>query len=288
MPKTAKILLTGADGFLGSYVSEAFRFAGIAHTPSTIKDFDILNKKDVLSKTRGFSEVIHLAGNVRTSATDTADNHFRINSIGTQNVLEACRTNKIRRIVLASTVEVYGETHKPVALSETAITNPVDFYGQSKLLAEHFCAEYHRKFGINFTALRFSYIYGNGMHPSRIVSKIVDSAVRGKKLNLSIDGDSFTDFIYVRDASRAVLLALSKKRPLNRAINISSGRKANVMDFIKAAKYFFPDLEVSVSRKKENKNHHIYLNSLAKSILNFKPEYDIKSGLEDYISCLKK
>lgn len=282
-----KILLTGADGFLGRYVSAALRGAGIAHVSSSKNDLDILNKKDVLSKTKGFNVVVHLAGNVRTPATDSAENHFKVNSIGTIHILEACRANKISRIILASSTEIYGNNLKSGRIKESDLVAPVDFYGQSKLLAEYFCRQYFAKFGINFTALRFTYLYGLGMYPSRAVAKIIDAAAGDKKLQLSVDPRAFMDILYVKDAARAVLLTLLSKRSLNKIINISSSRKTTILDLVKTAKHFYPNSNLSIFPKKEPQNYYIYDSHLAGTVLNFGPEYNLKAGVRDYIDCLE-
>lgn len=285
--KKEKILVTGADGFLGKYVSSMLRDHGIDHAPSAKSNLDILNKKDVVSKIKNFDVIIHLAGNIRTSATDSAENHFNINSLGTLNVLEACRINKVPRIILASSAEVYGNPSRLGRINELDIAAPVDFYGQSKLLAECFCRGYSEKFGINFTVLRFTYLYGWGMYPSRVVSKIINSAAENKKLHLLVGPRAFTDMLYVKDAARAILLVLLNKHSRNKIINISSGRKITVSDLIKTAKYFYPDLNFTISGKKEIGDYYIYDNNLARTILNFRPKYNLRAGFEDYINCMK-
>lgn len=283
-----KILLTGASGFLGKYVLDALLSAGLDCTSYAQKDLDVLSREDTISKTEGFNTVIHLAGNIRTPVTDSAEMHFRVNSLGTLNVLDACKVNKISRIILASSTEIYGDSVKSGKIVESTATAPVDFYGQSKLLAECFCREYATKYGVDFTALRFTYLYGHGMDPSRVVYKIINAAAGNERLDLAVDPGAFMDMLYVKDAARAVLLALRAKCSRNKIFNISSGHKTKVIDLVAAVKYFFPKADLKISNKNENKKHCIYDNHMAKTLLNFRPEYNLKLGLKDYFSYIKK
>src|SRR3989338_131949 len=280
-----KIFLTGADGFLGRYVADTLRNKGLSFTASSLGDLDIMDKKAVINKTKGYKSVIHLADNIRTSDTDNAEKHFNINALGTLNILEACRINKIPRIILASSVEVYGNLHKAGTIKETDITVPENFYGQSKLLAEGFCREYSEKFGIKFTALRFTYLYGHGMHPSRIVPKMINAAIDGERLILSVDPSSFMDMVYVRDAAQAVLLSLKSKKAQGEVINVSSGIKTRIRDVDRVISSIYPSFKLKIKTQKEIGNHYLYDNHRAKNILKFKPAYSLEAGFLDYIKC---
>ena len=96
------------------------------------------------------------------------------------------------------------------------------------------------------------------------------------------------DLLYVKDAAKAVVLALLNNRSLNKITNISSAKKTAIKDLINIAKYFYPDFKINVSSKKGAQKYYTYDNRLALNILNFKPEYNLKTGFKDYINCSQK
>ncbi len=154
-----KILITGANGFIGSYLVEALQkehdIVGFGRTKSEKFPFiqgDIRNKDDVLKATKGVKAVIHLAASV--SSNDFKAN-YDVNVLGPQNLVAACKKNKVKRILFAS--------------SFTTMLAEKDNYGMTKVQAEEVFAQS----GLDVTILRLGMVYGkNGKGYTKMVKNV--------------------------------------------------------------------------------------------------------------------
>ena len=121
-----------------------------------------------------------------------------LNVVGTFNVLEACRAAHVGRFVLASSAAVLGNAEPPQ--HEDMPSRPLSPYGASKAAAEAYCRVYHRSFGIETIALRFSNVYGPlSWSKGSVVAKFAKRALAGQPLVINGDGSQTRDFLYVED-----------------------------------------------------------------------------------------
>ena len=140
-----KILITGGAGFIGSHLTKLLSIDNDViiydikqpkqgNVDSIIGDVNNLEKN--LESCTNIDVVIHLAASVGVENTETDPiNTMNSNILGTKNILEFCKTNKVKKIILASSSEVYGEPIKiPIEESQTPI--PITTYGVSKLAGE--------------------------------------------------------------------------------------------------------------------------------------------------------
>lgn len=227
-----KILITGADGFLGSHVCQLLKNNSIKFQKTSYKDLDVTNKDEVERKVRNIETIIHLAGNVRKKSQDTAEKHFDINATGTLNILEAARINKVKKIILASTLEVNEY--------------PPSYYGQSKLLAETYCLQYSRNFGITCIILRFPYLYGVGMDESRIVPRIIKAAKSNQQITIK-PGEFY--MLYVKQAAEIIKSSLKAKKTT--ILNIFPNKKTTMEEIVETVKTYYPNLRVKYTLKQD-------------------------------------
>lgn len=143
-----KILVTGANGFIGAHLVEVLQkkhqvvgFGRNKNEKYTFVQGDVRNLHDVVKATKGVNAAVHLAASV--SSNDFSVN-YEVNVLGAQNLVEACRKNKVRRIVFAS--------------SFTAMLKRKDNYGTTKVKSE----EVFMKSGLDVTILRLAMVYGKG------------------------------------------------------------------------------------------------------------------------------
>lgn len=289
-----KILVTGGDGFLGRYiVNELFKDPNNDITILTINEqntksqakliiSDITKKDELINEIKNFDTVYHVAGNIRTSETDTQELHFAINFKGTHNLLEACQINNIHRFIYISTSEVYGDIDKE-QIKENEKKDPSNDYAKSKLLAEKCCRTYAQKHNFTITTVRPSYIYGFGQYKKRLFPKLIESALKSKKTKLKpLPGVS--DFVYVKDvATGIVLLGKHEQRRNYEDYNISSGKittNKEVFDVVKALTGCDYD-NSNTFNKEEFKKFSLSIEK-AKTI-GYNPRFDLKKGLTDYI-----
>ena len=128
------------------------------------------------------------------------------NVIGTFNLLEAARIQKVERFIFASSGAPIGECEPPI--HEEMAPHPVSPYGASKLAGEGYCSAYFRTFGLETVALRFGNVYGPGStHKNSVVAKFIKQAIEGHTCEIYGDGNQTRDFIFIEDLIDAILKA---------------------------------------------------------------------------------
>ncbi len=303
----ANILVTGGDGFLGSYVVEELlkdhdnHVTVLSNTPKKKKrhdagfiDCDIRNKNGLLDKIKDFDIVYHIAGNIRTSKTDDKQLHYGINAIGTRNMLEACSRNGIKRFVFISTCEVYGNIRKE-HIGEDEKIKPENDYARSKAQAEIYCGKCAKLKKMKVTIIRPSYIYGYGQSPERLFPKLIASALEkggkindNKKLGLSPDSGGY-DFVYVKDAAKGIaLLGQNGQEKHLEVYNISSGKFTSTKEVFDAVKeltgYKYNGYQ-QASSSKVNEKYSLLIEKAKKK--GYAQKYSLRGGIADFIERYK-
>ena len=232
--KEKKILVIGGAGFIGSRVVEELlkedtgkvtiydNFArgkmeniekslndsrcAIYPNGGDIRDVDILN--DAM-KDKDY--VIHLAAMWLLHCKDYPRTAFDVNIQGTFNVLEACVSNNIERLVSSSSASVYGDAVE-VPMTEEHPFNNRNFYGATKIAGEAMCRAFHDRYGLNYAGLRYMNVYGPGQDQTAVYSGVVPIMLNkidaAETPVINGDGTQAYDFIYVEDAARCNVLAL--------------------------------------------------------------------------------
>ncbi|WP_066362646.1 NAD-dependent epimerase/dehydratase family protein [Herbidospora mongoliensis] len=209
-----RILVTGGAGFIGSNLVD--RLLADGHEVIVVDDlssganraaraeFHQLDVRDpALAQAADGAEVIcHLAAqiSVRSSVADPL-NDARVNIEGTLNVLEAARSAKVRKVVFASSVARYGRPHAiPVPAGTPA--RPMSPYAASKVSAEAYLSAYQGLYGIEYTTLVLSNVFGPRQSPggeAGVVAIFTDALLGGRSTVLYGDGSQTRDYVYVDD-----------------------------------------------------------------------------------------
>jgi UDP-glucose 4-epimerase len=168
---------------------------------------DIRSYDTCLRCCEGINVIVHLAANSGVvPSVENPRNDMEVNVLGTFNILEAARHNKVGKFIFASSGAPIGEVEPPITEDKPA--RPVSPYGASKLAGEGYCSAYYRTFGIKTVALRFGNVYGpRSKHKSSLVAKFFGLALNGKPLEIYGDGNQTRDFIYIDDLIQAVVLS---------------------------------------------------------------------------------
>ena len=178
--------------------------------------------------------VVHLAAlaGVRASI-DQADRYFRVNLLGTINVLEAAVNKRVPHVVFGSTSSVYGATNVIPFVETDSSDRPLAPYPASKRSAELIGHSFHHLHGLDFTALRFFTVYGPRGRPDMMPYKVLRSIVHGDVAPLFGGGKMRRDWTFVGDIARGIVAAVDK--PMGYAIiNIGRGQPIEVSEFIAA------------------------------------------------------
>ena len=260
MSKT--ILVSGAAGFIGSHVSQAFLAGG-----NTVVGLDNLNdyydparKRSNLAEVQKaggsgsftfvegdvrdpvrvhelfaawkFDAVVRLAAMAGVRAS-TADPHlyYEVNLIGTLNLLQAAREQRTGNFVLASTSSVYGQTREIPFVETDPCDRPLAPYASSKRAAEMLGYTYHHLYRLNVTVLRFFTVYGPRGRPDMMAYKVADNITLGKEVPIYNHGNMHRDWTYVEDIVQGVVAAAD--RPLGyEIINLGRGQPVLLADFV--------------------------------------------------------
>jgi UDP-glucose 4-epimerase len=245
-------LITGAAGFLGS--SLANHLAREGHQMRGLDDLstgdpqalapdvhftrgDVSDRPKLWTLLQEVDVVYHLAARVSVPESILYPRDYNdVNVGGTVAMMEAMRDVGVRRVVLASSGAVYGDSGKQ-PLSETEIPNPRSPYAVSKLAAEYYVRTIGSLWGIETVSLRIFNAYGPGQHlPAShppVVPYFLRQALRGGSLVVHGDGSQTRDYVYVDDVVSAMVAASTAPDVAGLVINIGSGAETSVRELVK-------------------------------------------------------
>jgi UDP-glucose 4-epimerase len=228
----ARILTTGGYGFIGSAVAQALVNAG--HEVHVLDKYDVpvencqhfygsvLDQTAILEAMNGCDYVIHMAAVLGVSnSTLNALECLDVNILGTRNVLECAVKSKVKKLLFASSSEVYGEP-KVVPIPETAVRAPVSEYGVSKVVGEEYCWAYWQRFGLPFSITRLFNVYGERQRDDFVMSLFINAALKGEPLNINGPGTQRRAFGFVDDIAEGMLKVLFSERTTNEVFNVGN------------------------------------------------------------------
>ena len=299
--KKNKILVTGSSGFIGFHVcykllKHRYKILGLDNHNNyydpklkqkrlnLLKKFnnfrflkiDIKNKKkihNILQKHRP-TIIIHLAAQagVRYSFLKP-QKYIDTNITGFTNILEGMKEYKLNNFIYASSSSVYGDC-KIFPFKENLSLNPLNFYGQTKLMNEKIANLYEKNFNIKTIGLRFFTVYGPYGRPDMFIPKIFDKIKKGKTIDLFNNGNHFRDFTFVGDVSNIILKMIKRidNKKLSNIYNICNGRSYNIKKIIKL-------IEKETNQKLKIKNKPFQMGDMFKTFgdsSKLKKSYKIK------------
>lgn len=181
--------------------------------------------------TEPYAAVLHLAARsgVRSSVADPQA-YLATNVVGTQNLLDFCRDQRVGKLVLASSSSVYGSASPIPYREEADISQPASPYAASKVAAEALSHAAHAVHGLDVSVLRFFTVYGPAGRPDMSVYRFMRAIDCGQPLTVYGDGSQSRDFTYVDDIVSGVLAAL---RPVGyRTFNLGGDAPSSVRELI--------------------------------------------------------
>lgn len=233
------ILVTGANGFIGSRVCRLLAASGYAiriicressdlsllnDVPYTKHFADITNPESLIPSVRGVDFIIHLAGLVKAKKKDA---YFRINQRGTLNLLNAVKNHNINleRFILISSTAAFGPSFGKPRREEDP-PQPVTTYGQSKLAGEEAAQPYFDLFPI--TILRPPGVYGPG---DKAIFSLFDTVNKGIRPYMA-GGNNRVQLIYVDDLANAIKCAIEKSASSGNAYIIADGEPHTIREML--------------------------------------------------------
>ena len=304
----SNILVTGGAGFIGSHVVDALLDAGHDVTvidnlatghrenvnPSaTFIELDIRDDAlgDAIEKAAP-EYVFHLAAQINvTRSVREPVYDAQCNVIGSVNLLKRCVDQKVKKVIYASTGgAIYGDpTVLPVP--ETYPPKPVSPYGVSKYCVEHYLHLYKHLYDLDFTILRYPNVYGPRQDPhgeAGVCAILAIMMLDDETPTLYGFGEPTRDYVYGGDIARANLLAMDKGS--GEILNLGSAKATSVnelFDIVSELTQF--DREPVREALRSGEVSHIYCTGdRAAEVLGWRPEVDIREGLEHTVAFFRK
>ncbi len=306
-----RVLFTGAQGFIGSWVAERlleeeaevhvldrplaelsrFRLRGLNErcTPVSADLLDTDSLRRAIDEHR-IQAVFHLAATaIVGSATLSPLTTYEVNVRGTWNLLEACRLagEPPQRVVVASTDKAYG-THEQLPYRESHALQPRYPYDVSKACADLIARSYAHTFGLPVAVTRFGNVFGGGdLNFSRLIPGTIKALLEGERPVIRSGGLMERDFLYAEDAVSAYLaVADSLNRPELRgcAWNASIGSPVTVLEVVRrlaeiAGAGVEPDVRGEGTPHGELTRQWLDSSAISEH-LGWTPAWDLQQGLE--------
>ena len=315
--KTA--LITGGLGFVGSYISKDLinnkvvdkvicldNFASYVDvTNPRYQDyrkfrFDGIMKKIIIE--RGDAKfygvvssiinkykpnyIFHLASLPLAKIDNlNVEEAFESSVTATSNIIEICSSIKnynLERFIYTSSSMVYGNFQKNVVNEETNC-NPIEIYGTAKLSGEKATQGLSNYYGIPWTIIRPSAVFGPTDMNNRVSQLIVDKALRNEEIDIYGEEEKL-DFTYVKNLSLGFVKTAIHKNGINQIFNITNGKAHTILEFVKEVEKYVPDIKYKLhERDKSRPVRGTLSNKKIKDHIKFKPPYTFEQGIKEYV-----
>ena len=303
----AKVIVTGAAGFIGSHLTEillkqgdevigidefndyydpALKRKNVAHlhwSPA----FELIEGNiqflDWQTLLKDVEVVYHQAAQagVRASWGQGFRAYTERNISATQILLEAAKDAKhLKRLVFASTSSVYGDA-ETLPTHEGICPAPVSPYGITKLAAERLCGLYQKNFGVPFVALRYFTVYGPRQRPDMAFHKFFKSILQDEAIPIYGDGLQTRDFTFISDAVAANLAAATVPEAVGEIFNIGGGSRVVLKEVLDTMEEIVgkPIKRNHIEKAMGDARHTAADVSKARRILGYQPKVSLREGL---------
>lgn len=303
-----KILVTGAEGFIGSHLVErliskgykvtafvlynSFNFHGWLEKINKNKykklkiiTGDIRDFQSVASAMKNHDVVINLAALIAIPYSYKASrSYIDTNIIGVQNILEAAKKQNIKKLIHTSTSEVYGSA-KIIPIDEQHPINAQSPYAATKSSADQLVKSYFYSFNLPVTILRPFNTFGPRQSMRAVIPTIIGQALNKNEINIG-NLSPTRDFTYVSDTADAFVKAITAKNINGEVINIGSNFEVSIKDIIKMT---LSIIDKKMRIKKDSKRFRpnssevdrlICSNKKAKKLLKWSPSHQGKKGFK--------
>ncbi len=305
-----KMLITGGAGFIGSHLCDKYtqerhnvlcldnftngNLVNVRHLlgyrnfkliKGDIRDFDLLEKI-----MRDVDVVFHLAAQIHVERSYVEPRlTYEVNVMGTQNILEIARLHDAKKVIHASTSEVYGSSlYHP--MDEKHPLNAPHPYGASKIAADRMCYAYIQTYGMNIAILRLFNVFGPRQRDigyGGVISIFTRRVLSGMPPIIYGDGRQTRDYTYIEDAVKAYDLVLNHKEPITEPVNFGSGREVAIVDLANKIVDLCGKKDtlqpVHIAPRMGEVKRLIADATKAKELLGWEPKYDLAKGLSEFV-----
>ena len=312
-----KVLVTGADGFIGSHLTEALVRKGydvkaftyynsfgtwgwLDSVPKEIKDNieifqgDIRDPNGVRTTVRGVDEIFHLAALIAIPFSYySPDSYVDTNIKGTLNVLQAARDMDVSRVLITSTSEVYG-TAQYVPIDENHPFQGQSPYSATKIGADRLAESFNRSFGTPISIVRPFNTYGPRQSARAVIPTIISQLLAGEK-QIKLGALTPTrDFNYVKDTVEGFIAIAESPKTVGEEINIATQTEISIGELAREIiRQINPMAEIVCDEErlrpeKSEVNRLLGCNEKIKRLTGWMPKYTLQQGIEETISWMRE
>lgn len=309
----ARNLVTGGMGFFGVYLArklladgeEVVLFQRRRELPRSAADLegkvkivsgDIGNWVHVVDavKSNNIDCIYHAAALLSKDCAESPATGFRVNIVGTMNVLEAARILGVKGVIFVSSGATYGMKNPPRKVYNDTPQKTENMYTTTKVCCERLGEQYHRQYGVNFRAVRYAMVIG----PTRQISYyygdwsgIIERTAQGKPYTVHSNPTSPCAYIYIKDAVQALLdLQRAPESKLRQRVYNTHGLMATLTEVAEAIKRHIPDAQITFDWDKSEEmraaNSGVTYemdNTVAFEDFGYKTRYLLNEMVEDFI-----
>ena len=305
-----KVLVTGADGFIGSHLTEMLVAKG--YSVKALAKYNSFNNWGWLENVNCKKEIEILTGDIRDPHYCKAiskdveiifhlaaliaipfsylapDSYVETNIKGTLNICQAAKENGVSRLINTSTSEVYG-TAQYVPINENHPLQPQSPYSATKIAADAMAMSFHNSFDLPVTIARPFNTYGPRQSARAIIPTIITQIATGKKKIKLGDTSPTRDFNYVEDICRGFIMLAESEKTIGEIVNIGSNTEISVGDILELIKELMSSNVIFIvdeQRKRPKKSEVFRLwcdNKKINELVGFKSKIDFRSGLKKTI-----
>jgi NAD dependent epimerase/dehydratase len=307
-----KVLVTGADGFIGSHLTEflirqgyevralslynSFNDWGWLETISDLKKVEVITG-DVRDPffcreiTKEIDTVYHLAALIAIPFSYLApQSYVETNVTGTLNICKAALDNNVRRVMHTSTSEVYG-TARYVPIDEKHPLQPQSPYSASKIGADAMAMSFYLSFNLPVTIARPFNTFGPRQSARAVIPSIISQIASGKTAIELGDTTPTRDFNFVEDTCRGMFEIATSEKTIGKTVNIGSNREYSIEETFNMIKKIMNKENVKLIkdekriRPENSEVHRLWCdNSLIKELTGYQPKYSFEEGLSQTIN----
>ncbi len=312
-----KVLVTGADGFIGSHLTEsllakgyevkAFAYYNSFNTWGWLDTLpkekldqievftgDIRDPNGVRTALKGTDAVFHLAALIAIPFSyHSPDSYVDTNIKGTLNILQAARDLDLQRVLVTSTSEVYG-TAQYVPIDEHHPFQGQSPYSATKIGADRLAESFYRSFGLPVSIVRPFNTYGPRQSARAVIPTIITQLLAGKE---EIKLGSLTptrDFNYVKDTAAGFIAIAESDRTVGEEINIATQQEISIGDLAKEIiSQINPNASIVCEEQrlrpeKSEVNRLLGSNEKIKALTDWKQQYTFTQGIQETIAWLRE
>lgn len=303
-----RVLVTGAAGFVACYLIPRLLERGaevialdLARDPATLRPVwddityvkaDLANSADLYRAMmrHGITDVFHLGAILAGPCEENPVYGFRVNFESTHTLLDAAVASGARRFLTVSSIAVFGKD-VPEPVRDDAVKNPATIYGQTKLAGEHLLLWYAGRRGLDARALRFAWVFGPGRTTGITAvysSLLLDAIARAQPVEVA-NPDERGDWLYVKDAVKALLLAWDADGVRQRIYNVAGGVHS-VREVVEIARRYRPDARVRLTASSASASPYpaAYDDSVARRELGWRPDYTIEAAVREHLETVSR